>query len=118
MERVAGIGPASHPWEGRVLPLNYTRLLGNILSNQPVIVKKTAHQRRAIILAVFENSQNIYSGFFAVYSTPPAAKINMSSNIPLTTELHVALALSAKPSTHGDATSHMAIRIFIIFILV
>ena len=25
MERVAGIEPASQPWEGRVLPLNYTR---------------------------------------------------------------------------------------------
>ena len=26
MERVAGIGPASYPWEGHILPLNYTRL--------------------------------------------------------------------------------------------
>ena len=25
MERVAGIGPATHSWEARVLPLNYTR---------------------------------------------------------------------------------------------
>lgn len=24
-ERVAGIGPASYPWEGHVLPLNHTR---------------------------------------------------------------------------------------------
>jgi hypothetical protein len=27
VERVAGIGPASQPWEGRILPLNYTREL-------------------------------------------------------------------------------------------
>jgi hypothetical protein len=25
MERVTGIGPVSQPWEGRILPLNYTR---------------------------------------------------------------------------------------------
>ena len=25
MERATGIGPVSQPWEGRVLPLNYTR---------------------------------------------------------------------------------------------
>ena len=28
MERVAGIEPASHAWRARVLPLNYTRLVG------------------------------------------------------------------------------------------
>lgn len=27
MERVRGIGPPSQPWEGRVLPLNHTRLI-------------------------------------------------------------------------------------------
>ena len=27
LERVTGIGPVSHPWEGRILPVNYTRLL-------------------------------------------------------------------------------------------
>ena len=27
MERVTGIEPVSQPWEGRVLPLNHTRLL-------------------------------------------------------------------------------------------
>ena len=26
MERVAGIEPVSQPWEGRILPVNYTRL--------------------------------------------------------------------------------------------
>ncbi len=26
MERVAGIEPASQPWEGRILPLKYTRV--------------------------------------------------------------------------------------------
>lgn len=25
MERVRGIGPLSHPWEGRILPMYYTR---------------------------------------------------------------------------------------------
>jgi hypothetical protein len=25
LERVAGIEPASQPWEGRILPVNYTR---------------------------------------------------------------------------------------------
>ena len=25
LERVAGIEPASQPWEGRILPLNHTR---------------------------------------------------------------------------------------------
>ncbi|KKR86253.1 MAG: hypothetical protein UU34_C0018G0014, partial [Candidatus Curtissbacteria bacterium GW2011_GWA1_41_11] len=25
MERVKGIEPSSHPWEGRILPLNHTR---------------------------------------------------------------------------------------------
>lgn len=25
MERVMGIGPTSRPWEGRILPVNYTR---------------------------------------------------------------------------------------------
>ena len=26
-ERVMGIEPTSHPWEGRILPVNYTRIL-------------------------------------------------------------------------------------------
>jgi hypothetical protein len=26
--RVRGVGPRSQPWEGRVIPLDYTRLLG------------------------------------------------------------------------------------------
>lgn len=26
MERVKGIGPSSQPWEGRILPVNYTRV--------------------------------------------------------------------------------------------
>ena len=25
MERVTGIEPVTHPWEGRILPLNHTR---------------------------------------------------------------------------------------------
>lgn len=25
MERVAGIEPVTYPWEGHILPLNYTR---------------------------------------------------------------------------------------------
>ncbi len=28
MERVTGIEPVSQPWEGRILPLNDTRLVG------------------------------------------------------------------------------------------
>jgi hypothetical protein len=28
MVRVAGIEPASQPWEGHILPLNYTRING------------------------------------------------------------------------------------------
>ncbi len=27
VERVAGIEPVSYPWEGHILPLNYTRLI-------------------------------------------------------------------------------------------
>ena len=26
LERATGIGPVSQPWEGRILPVNYTRL--------------------------------------------------------------------------------------------
>lgn len=27
MERVMGIEPTSQPWEGRILPMNYTRIV-------------------------------------------------------------------------------------------
>lgn len=29
MERVMGVEPTYQPWEGRILPMNYTRILGN-----------------------------------------------------------------------------------------
>ena len=28
LERVMGIEPTSQPWEGRILPMNYTRIVG------------------------------------------------------------------------------------------
>lgn len=36
MEQVAGIGPATYPWEGHVLPLNYTceKILTNSFCSQ------------------------------------------------------------------------------------
>ena len=36
MERVTGIGPVSQPWEGRVLPLNYTRLALGLPRKKPL----------------------------------------------------------------------------------
>ena len=31
MERVKGVEPSLQPWEGRVLPINYTRMLHELL---------------------------------------------------------------------------------------
>lgn len=32
LERVMGIEPTSRPWEGRILPVNYTRTAGIIIT--------------------------------------------------------------------------------------
>lgn len=34
MERVMGVEPTCQPWEGRILPMNYTRIVREIISYQ------------------------------------------------------------------------------------
>ncbi len=41
MERVAGIEPASQPWEGRVLPLNHTRFAAEHVRKRPYNLNQT-----------------------------------------------------------------------------
>ena len=36
-ERVTGIEPVSQPWEGRILPLNHTRIRANYLFKFPIL---------------------------------------------------------------------------------
>lgn len=48
MERVTGIGPVSQPWEGRVLPLNYTRT-----SAQAGVIRRSSLDNCYLLLLCF-----------------------------------------------------------------
>lgn len=39
MVRVAGIEPASQPWEGRILPLNHTRIGSHYTAGIPLFIR-------------------------------------------------------------------------------
>jgi hypothetical protein len=48
LERVAGIEPATQPWEGRILPLNYTRLLSASIELQTTAAMRVRHSRNTM----------------------------------------------------------------------
>ncbi len=60
-ERVAGIEPAYHAWEARVLPLNYTRLVRMIIRYAEIACQVMKEMR--LLIAIKQNVCQLEYGF-------------------------------------------------------